>query len=32
MQLLIDVIKEKLMDQNTTPSEIKSVFDFEQML
>lgn len=32
MQLLIDIIKEKLMDQNTTINEIKSVFDFEQML
>jgi|LauGreDrversion4_2_1035121.scaffolds.fasta_scaffold111126_3 hypothetical protein len=32
MQLLIDIIKEKLMDQNTTSNETKSVFDFEQML
>ena len=32
MQFLIDIIKEKLMDQSTTSNEMKSVFDFEQML
>jgi hypothetical protein len=32
MQRLIDIIKEKLMDQNTTSNEIKLVFDYEQML
>lgn len=32
MQLLIDIIKEKLMDQSTTSNEMKSIFDFEQML
>jgi len=32
MQSLIDIIKEKLMDQNTTSNEMKLVFDYEQML
>ena len=32
MQRLIDIIKEKLTDQNTTSNEIKLVFDYEQML
>ena len=32
MQRLIDIIKEKLMDQNATSNEIKLVFDYEQML
>ena len=32
MQQLIDIIKEKLMDQNTTSNEIKLVFDSDQML
>jgi hypothetical protein len=32
MQRLIDIIKEKLMDQNTTSNEMKLVFDYEQML
>lgn len=32
MQQLIDIIKEKLMDQNTTSNEIKLVFDYDQML
>ena len=32
MQRLIDIIKEKLMDQNTTSNEIKLVFDYDQML
>ena len=32
MQRLIDIIKEKLMDQNTTSNEMKLVFDYDQML
>ena len=32
MQQLIDIIKEKLMDQNTTSNEMKLVFDYDQML
>lgn len=32
MQRLIDIIKEKLMDQNKTSNEMKLVFDYEQML
>ena len=32
MQQLIDIIKEKLMDQNTTSNETKLVLDYDQML
>ena len=32
MQRLIDIVKEKLIDQSTTSNEMKLVFDYEQML